>query len=71
MSKCEVVRGHGGSSLKGGVSRTGGEEIRGRTGRRGGGVCGRVGDSKGETGRSIAGRCGGDSVRSQVKVYLK
>lgn len=24
MSKCEVVRGHGGSSLKGGVSRTGG-----------------------------------------------
>ena len=23
MSKCEVVRGHGGSSLKGGVSRTG------------------------------------------------
>ena len=49
----------------------GGEEICGRTGRRGGGVCGGVGDSKGETRRSVAGRCGGDIVRSQIKVCLK
>lgn len=34
-------------------------------------MCGGVGDSKGEARRTIAGRCGGDSVRSQIKVYLK
>lgn len=71
MSKCEVVGHLEGVASREQESNWVGREIHGRTGRRQGGVCGGVGDSRCEARRSIAGRCGGDSVRSQIKVYLK